>query len=85
MKAAIVKIGNSRGIRIPKPILEQCGFEDEVDMEIHENTLVIRSSHQVRHRWNEAFKSMAMQGDEKMPSELKDLSSSWDEAQWEWK
>jgi antitoxin MazE len=85
MKAAIIKVGNSRGIRIPKPVFEQCGFEDEVEMEVRDNTLVIRSPHQVREGWTEAFKSMANHGDEKMPIEMEELSSIWDKAEWEWK
>jgi len=30
MKTQLVQIGNSRGIRIPKPLIEQCGFGDTV-------------------------------------------------------
>lgn len=85
MKATVVKIGNSRGIRIPKPVFEQCGFEDEVEMEIHENELVIRSPHQIRQGWDEAFKSMSNLGDDKPLTELEELSTSWDEKEWEWK
>ena len=85
MKATIIKVGNSRGIRIPKPVFEQCGFEDEVEMEIRDNALVIRSPHQVRAGWTEAFKSMAMHGDETMPTEMEELSSDWDNTEWEWK
>ena len=85
MRATIVKIGNSRGIRIPKPVFEQCGFEDEVEMEIHENELVIRSPRQIRQGWEEAFKSMSNLGDDKSLAEFEELSTSWDEKEWEWK
>ena len=34
MKAKLIRIGNSKGIRIPKPILEQTGISDEVEMEV---------------------------------------------------
>lgn len=85
MKATIIKVGNSRGIRIPKPVFEQCGFEDEVEMEVRDKALVIRSPHQAREGWSEAFKSMSGQGDDKLPSELEELGSSWDDAEWEWK
>jgi len=85
MKAPIIKVGNSRGIRIPKPVFEQCGFADEVEMEIHDNALVIRSPHQVRAGWTKAFKSMAQHGDETMPSEMEELGSDWDQTEWVWK
>ena len=34
MKASIVNIGNSQGIRIPKPLLEQCGLEGDVEVSV---------------------------------------------------
>ena len=34
MKIDMIKIGNSQGIRIPKTIMEQCGFTDSVEMKI---------------------------------------------------
>ncbi len=41
MKVELVRVGNSRGIRIPKPIIEQCGFEDAVELRIENDHLVI--------------------------------------------
>jgi antitoxin MazE len=83
MKAALIKIGNSQGIRIPKAIIEHCGFEKDVEFEIHKKTLVVRSSKKPRQDWETAFKMMVENGDDKlMDSEIR---SSWDEAEWEWK
>jgi antitoxin (DNA-binding transcriptional repressor) of toxin-antitoxin stability system/antitoxin component of MazEF toxin-antitoxin module len=44
MKARIVRIGNSQGIRIPKPLLEQTGLADEVDLEVEGDCLVVRAA-----------------------------------------
>ncbi len=44
MHAGIIKIGNSMGIRIPKPVIEQCGFQTEVEIEVHHNHLIMRSA-----------------------------------------
>ena len=82
MKAAIIKIGNSRGIRIPKPIFTQCGFQNEVELEVHDSQLVIRSPHRTREGWDQAFKLMSKNGDDKL---IDDTGSSWDESEWEWK
>ncbi|MCB0193268.1 MAG: AbrB/MazE/SpoVT family DNA-binding domain-containing protein [Anaerolineae bacterium] len=60
VKTRIIQIGNSQGIRIPKPILEQLGFTDEVELEVLPDQLVIRSVHQPRQQWAEAFKAMAV-------------------------
>ncbi len=84
MKASIVQIGNSRGIRIPKPIFKQCGFKDEVDMVIHHHELIISSSHQPREGWSTAFKSMANHGDDKL-LDSSPITIDWDESEWEWK
>jgi antitoxin (DNA-binding transcriptional repressor) of toxin-antitoxin stability system/antitoxin component of MazEF toxin-antitoxin module len=44
MKARIVRIGNSQGIRIPKPLLEQTGLADEVELEVEGDCLVVRAA-----------------------------------------
>ena len=85
MKVSIVQIGHSRGVRIPKAVFEQCQFEDEVDMEIQNQELVIRSSSRVREGWSEAFQVMAASGDDALLEQAAKPVSSWDEAEWEWK
>jgi antitoxin MazE len=82
MVIRIVKIGNSRGIRIPKPVLDQIGLEGEVEMEIEHNQIVIRPITSARQGWEEAFKKMAEKGDDR----LLDGNSltRWDEDEWEW-
>ena len=50
MKARIVRIGNSKGIRIPKPLIEQARSSDEVTIEAEGNRLVIRAARQFTRR-----------------------------------
>ena len=85
MKATIIKIGNSQGIRIPKPILEQCGFNKEVELEVHENELLIRSSEQPRKNWEKAFQAMTTNEDDKLLDSDHEITTKWDEEEWEWK
>lgn len=59
MKANIVRIGNPKGIRLPKPVLKQCGLEENVEIEIEGNRLVIRPVHRPRYGWSRAFAEMA--------------------------
>ncbi len=82
MKASIIKIGNSQGVRIPKPIIEQCGFETEVELEVHDHEVVIRPLKNPRCGWESAFKAMAINGDDKI---IETPKSDWDEEEWEWK
>jgi antitoxin MazE len=83
IKTRIVKIGNSQGIRIPKLLLNQTNFGDEVELELLENRIVIRPSQSSRQDWEEQFKKMAEQGDDWLLDDIAQLSS-WDEDDWEW-
>ncbi len=84
VRARIVKIGNSQGIRIPKPIIKQLGFNEEVELEISSNQLVIRSVHSPRYGWGEQFKAMAEVGDDQLLDAEALSLSQWDEVDWEW-
>ena len=83
MKTRIVRIGNSQGIRIPKLLLEQSGLADEVELEVRSDEIVIRAASRARAGWDEAFQSMASQGDDVLlDSEL--APNEWDELEWTW-
>lgn len=84
MKATLVRIGNSRGIRLPKPVIEQCGFDNEVEMEVHHRELVIRSSSQPREGWAGAFARMNVSGDDELLDRVAETGPTWDEEEWEW-
>ena len=43
MKTTLVPVGNSKGIRIPKIILEQCHFTKEIDLKVEGDTLILTS------------------------------------------
>ncbi|MDZ4741817.1 MAG: AbrB/MazE/SpoVT family DNA-binding domain-containing protein [Verrucomicrobiota bacterium] len=55
MKTALIAIGNSRGIRIPKPLIEQCGLSDDVELNVRDNAIIIQSSKAPRSDWDKAF------------------------------
>ncbi len=59
MKARIIKIGNSRGVRIPKVLIDQVGFGTEVELEAEKDRLVIRPTTRPRSGWDDRFRSMA--------------------------
>lgn len=59
MKTRLVRIGNSRGLRLPKPLIEQLGFEDEVELRAENGALVIRPARRVRVGWADAAKQLA--------------------------
>jgi antitoxin MazE len=82
MKAALVSIGNSRGIRIPKPIIEQCGFGETVELQVERNRLVITADTRPRQGWEEAFQAAGPAvGDELL---LDALPNAFDRDEWKW-
>jgi antitoxin MazE len=81
MKAQIIRIGNSQGIRIPKAILEQCHISNTVEMTV-ENDKLILSAAKVREGWAESFQEMAINHDDELIIE-DTISSEYDE-EWEW-
>ncbi len=83
MKSRIVRIGNSRGIRIPKPLLEQTGMSEDVEIEVSGNALVIKPAAPPRAGWEAAFRSMASAGDDKLLDDAIE-TSTWDSEDWEW-
>jgi len=60
MRASVVKIGNSKGIRIPKAVLEECHIEEEVDLLIDKNKIIIVPlKAKPRDGWEKHFKVMS--------------------------
>ncbi len=55
----LVPIGNSRGVRLPKEIIERYAIEDTIVLEAHEEALVFRNKHDKRLSWEDTFKAMA--------------------------
>jgi len=81
VKAELVRIGNSRGIRIPKPLIEQCRLGDTVDLFIEDDRLVISRQRKPRQGWDAAFR--ATRPDERLL--LDSLPpSKFDREDWKW-
>lgn len=85
MITKVIKIGNSRGIRIPKSIIEQSGIKNEVELEVKEDKIIIKSLSEVRKNWNSAFQKMSENNDDLLLDE-NNLSNqnSWDSEEWTW-
>src|SRR3989304_3369629 len=65
MKAKLISIGNSKGIRIPMAILKQCNIENEVDLEVEKEKIVIKPvKTKPRDGWNDAFRLMREKKDD---------------------
>jgi antitoxin MazE len=82
MKAEIITIGNSRGIRIPKLVLEQCGIKKEISLEIENDRIVITpAKRKPRSGWDHAFGLMGQNGDDAL---LIDDKIGLEMEHWKW-
>jgi len=54
MRSKIVQIGNSRGIRIPKVLLEHAHLRDDADLDVEDGALVVRCADSPRAGWDDA-------------------------------
>lgn len=85
MKTRLITIGNSKGIRIPKSFIEEGKLTGEVEIELRPDGIFIKPVKKVRENWDDAFKKMAVAGDDKLiDAENLKNQSSWDEEGWEW-
>lgn len=83
MKAELVRIGNSRGIRIPKPLIKQCRLGDEVELRVENERIIISSQHLPRQGWAEQFSAAGPSAaDERLMSGS--ASNEFDRKEWNW-
>ena len=81
MKAQIIRIGNSQGIRIPKTLLEDGKISGEVELEIHEEGILIRSLQKPRANWDASFKTVADADDDQ---QLVETPTAFEKKEWQW-
>ena len=56
MKVKLVKIGHSIGVRLPKSVLDECGFRTEADLSVRQKTVVLKPVAAVRAQWRQKMK-----------------------------
>ena len=82
MKTKLVRIGNSRGVRIPKPLLEQAGLEDEVELLVVESGIIVRGIDSPRAGWAEAAEQLRDRGEDELLDEP--TTTDFDKTEWVW-
>ena len=82
MRAEIVRIGNSRGIRIPKPVIEECGFGKKVEIKVQNKRLIVSRESHPREGWEQMFRSAGDSEIDEHP--LETVSNEFDRAEWTW-
>jgi antitoxin MazE len=82
VKTRLIAIGNSRGVRLPKPLIEEAGLEDEVEIHARKGEIVIRPVRKLRSGWAEAAKLAHDRKEDVLVDQ--ETSTHFDETEWEW-
>lgn len=81
-KARVVRIGNSQGIRIPKPLLQEAQLPDEVELHAEPGRLVVLPARGPRHGWADAASQMHQRQEDRLLDEP--TPTAFDDEEWTW-
>lgn len=66
METPIIKIGNSKGLRLSKTILEKYNIKDKVELILEEEQIVLKPIGIPRNNWEKEFKRMRSDNDDQL-------------------
>jgi len=66
METSIIKIGNSKGLRLSKTILEKYNIKDKVELILEKGQIVLKPIRRPRKNWEREFKKMHLNNDDKL-------------------
>ena len=78
MQVSIIQIGNSKGIRLNKMLLDKYQFRDKVELILEKDCIVIKPILPPRHNWDSAFAAMHQNGDDKLLIDSILPDENWD-------
>jgi antitoxin MazE len=82
MKTRLVRIGNSRGVRLPKTIIAQAGLTEEVELGVRDGAVVIARVTSARSGWTDAARQMHQCDEDRLIDAP--TPTRFDEKEWEW-
>jgi antitoxin MazE len=78
MQVSVVQIGNSKGIRLSKTLLEKYQITDKVELVLENDYIVLKPVAEPRKNWEEAFAEMHRNGDDKLLIDSVFENENWD-------
>lgn len=66
MEVSVIKIGNSKGIRFSKTMIDRYNIKDTVDLIMDEEQIIIKPMTKPRKGWDLAFEEMHANGDDNL-------------------
>jgi len=83
MKSRLVRIGNSRGIRLPKVLIEEAGLSGEVEVRVRQGAVIITAASRPRAGWADAARQARQRGQDRLLDEP--TPTRFDDEEWRWK
>lgn len=91
LQARLVRIGNSRGVRLPKAVIEQAGLEDGIEMTVRDGEVILKSAKHPRAGWDAAFRKAlaklgpgALERERQEWADWQNMPNDFDEKEWTW-
>lgn len=85
MHVHIRRIGNSQGVLLPRPLLQQVGIENEVDLQVVDGAIVLRPAKpEPRADWDNLFQKAIAEGHEPEKDLFGHITNDFDQTEWEW-
>lgn len=78
MQISVVQIGNSKGIRLNKTLLEKYHITDKVELILENDHILIKPISKPRQNWEQAFIEMHKNGDDKLLIDSVFIDETWD-------
>ena len=66
MRTSIIKLGNSKGVRLSKQIMQQYQIKDQVDLILEADRIILKPVNEPRKGWDQAFRKMAENKDDQL-------------------
>lgn len=82
-RTRIIQIGNSKGIRVPKMLLQHAQLPEEVELLAEQGRLIVRAARRARAGWAEAAKAMHARSDDQLLDPR--TASEFDDTEWQWR
>jgi antitoxin MazE len=82
MKTRLIRIGNSRGVRLPKTIITQAGLTEEVELGVRDGAVIIARATSARSGWSDAARKMRQRDEDRLIDDP--TPTRFDEKEWQW-
>ncbi len=82
VRTKLVQIGNSRGVRLPKPLIEEARLSDEVELRVRNGAIIVASAAQPRSGWADAARLLHERDEDRLT--VPTTATHFDEKDWAW-